>query len=116
MEAKAKKSIRTIKRASIPRTKIILETRYSKKDFAGPIDPKHPVKLRITYEYVQKYYTLPDPDDPGKKLSIDLTKEDFARTMGQKARNDFKDQQKTLNKIEERAARIIETLKPFSFH
>ncbi|MCX6257857.1 MAG: site-specific integrase [Bacteroidia bacterium] len=81
-------------------TAIILETRKNNQNGT------HPVKLRITFDRVQKYYSV----------GISLTPEDFDKVMfDPKPRGDFKERKILLNSIEEKALEVIHGMEEFSF-
>lgn len=82
-----------------PLTQIILDSRRAK------FNDRFPVKLRITFLRKQKYFST----------DIDLTKEEYDKVRSEKPRGDFKEIQIKLNKIEEKALMIIDSLKKFSF-
>lgn len=82
-------------------TAIVLEKRVSKKD------ETHPVKLRITFNRVQKYYTV------GKK-SFNST--EFEKIFDPKARGTYKDLKRDFDAIESKAIHIIDdVIEDFSF-
>lgn len=82
-------------------TSIILETRVNKKDGS------HPVKLRITFNRVQKYYTI------GKKS---FTTDEFEKIFTQKPRGNYKELNREYNGIESKAINVIDNLmEEFSF-
>jgi integrase/recombinase XerD len=80
-------------------TTIILDTRRALKDGT------YPVKLRLTYQREQRYYSL----------NISLSKEDFARTQGEKPRGEFKSLQLKFNGVEQHARAVIDKMKTFTF-
>lgn len=78
---------------------IILDRRFVKQDGT------HPVKLRITFQRIQKYYAL----------GISLSEDDYRKTMGEKPREQFKKFRKQINEIAEQADQIKDELIDFSF-
>ncbi|MBA7590036.1 hypothetical protein ES708_32135 [subsurface metagenome] len=80
-------------------TAIILDIRRPKAD------GKYPVKLRVTYQRKQKYYST----------DIDLLKEDFEKANSDRPRGEFKDLKLVLSQIEINAKRIIDDMPDFSF-
>src|SRR3982751_6166081 len=80
-------------------TAIILDTRRQLKNGT------YPVKLRITHNREQKYYST----------AFNLTKEDFEKCQGGKPRQDFKDISLKLQAIERKAADIIKDLELFTW-
>ena len=78
---------------------IILDCRRERKDGT------YPSKLRIVHQRKYKDYAT----------GLALTKEDFAKVTGAKPRGEFKEQRLFFNAIEERAAKIIKGLHPFSY-
>lgn len=80
-------------------TAIILDIRRPKAD------GKYPVKLRVTYQRKQKYYST----------DIDLLKEDFKKANSDRPRGEFKDLKLVLSQIEINAKRIIDDMPDFSF-
>ena len=82
-------------------TSIILETRVTKKD------ETHPVKLRITYDRIQKYYTIPKQS---------FTSTEFQKIFTSKPRGTYKDFKRDFEAIESRAIDIIDnSMEEFSF-
>ncbi len=82
-------------------TLIILEKRITKKD------DTHPVKLRVTFNRTQKYYTI------SKKS---FTSSDFENIISPKARNKNKELRRELEAEEHRAINIIDNeIDEFSF-
>lgn len=82
-------------------TAIVLETRVTKKD------ETHPVKLRITFDRAQKYYTI------GKK-SFKPT--EFKKIYSPKPRGIYKEIKRDFDAIESRAIDVIDnSLAEFSF-
>lgn len=81
---------------STPTVKIILDTRRELKNGLFP------AKLRITFERKQYYYAT------GKSFS----EKDFARIIGAKPREEFKEQKKYLSKLEKRAQNAIDAIMP----
>lgn len=80
-------------------TAIVQDTRRPKKDGTFPI------KLRVTLDREQKYYTTP----------LSLTIEDFEKTQGARPRNEFKDISLRLQAIESKAAGIVQQLPLFTW-
>jgi len=81
-------------------TAIILETRFPRKDGSFP------VKVRVTYGRVQKYYSI----------GFSMTAEEFDKVINDpKLRGDFKDKKVYLNSIEGKAIEVINGLDEFSF-
>lgn len=80
-------------------TQIILDQRSAKK---GQI---YPVKLRITFQRKQKYYST----------NRDLTEEDFTKVNSTKPRGDYKTLKLFFDEIELRAKKIIEEIRVFTF-
>lgn len=78
---------------------IILDKRFVKQDGT------HPVKLRVTFQRIQKYYAL----------GISLTEDDYKKTMGDKPREQFKKFRKQINDIAEKADQIKDSLPEFTF-
>jgi len=77
----------------------LLETRRPNKE------GKYPVTLRINYKRFRKYYGL----------GIVLTREEFAKTRGDKPREPFKTIGKKIMDFRERAEEVIDQLSVFSF-
>lgn len=80
-------------------TRIYLDIRTQKKDGT------YPVKLLVTYNRTQKYFSL----------NISQTKEDHEKTMGAKPRASFKSIQLKIQAYELRAKKIIDGLSIFTF-
>lgn len=80
-------------------TAIILDTRRAKKH------DTYPVKLRITYYRVQKYYPV----------NVNLTSDEWDKMHGKKPRRELKEKLDYFNKIELKALEIIKELPTFSF-
>ncbi len=78
---------------------IILDTRRQKKDGT------YPAKLRIIHQRKYKDYAV----------GLSLTEDDFIKVTGSKPRGDYKEQKLWLNAIEQRAAKIISKLYPFTY-
>jgi integrase/recombinase XerD len=73
-------------------------------------DDTHPVKLRVTHNRKQKYYTLNvKPDKTG------LSKDAWSKVMDEKSRGESKTIRDTLNESEQTAINIIKTLPEFTF-
>lgn len=86
--------------------KIVLDTRRAK------VNGLFPVKIRVTFQREQKYYPV---YAPGKRTSLDLAPDDFARVYGDKPRADFKEYRTYLDTIERRANNALDSLQAFSF-
>lgn len=80
-------------------TAVILDKRFKK------LDETFPVKLRVTFRRVQKYYAL----------GVSLSENDYNKTMGDKPREQFKQIRKKITDIAERADEIKAELPEFSF-
>ena len=80
-------------------TAIILDTRKKRKD------ETYTVKLRVTYNRMQKYYPL----------GVHLTPEEWEKTLQPNPRKEHKSNKVFFNKIEHRAIEVIKELEPFSF-
>jgi integrase/recombinase XerD len=85
-------------------TAIIHETRRTLADGT------HPIKLRITHNRKQKYYTL-NVTTQTKGLSVD----DWKKVISERPRGEFKALHDSLNKLEAEAIEIIKALPEFSF-
>ncbi len=84
----------------IPATaNVILDTRRQKRGGT------YPSKLRIIHDRRYKDYAT----------GLSLTEEDFAKVTGPKPRGEYKEQRLYFNAIEQRAAKIIKGLHPFSY-
>lgn len=82
------------------KTAIILDTRRAKKDGT------YPVKLRVTFERKQQYYTTPH----------DLTKNDFKRAMyGERQTKAEKTLKEKITDFEKKATGIIDKLHDFTW-
>src|ERR1700744_4411462 len=79
--------------------KLLHDTRHEKKG------NKYPVKLRITYRRVQKYYPL----------GVDLSKSEWVKVFGDKPRKDMKEKRYTIDSLKLKAVKIIKELDPFDF-
>lgn len=79
--------------------KLLHDTRRKKKG------NKYPVKIRITYRRIQKYYPL----------GVDLTKSEWVKVFGDKPRNDMKEKRFTIDSLKLKAENIIKELDPFDF-
>jgi len=91
----------TIKKKPEVTTSIILETRVAKKNNT------HPVKLRVTFERKQKYYTI-----RGHSYST----KDFEIIIGPKQKGKYKDVKRILAYIENSAIEFIDNMSnDFSF-
>ncbi|HPI31348.1 MAG TPA: site-specific integrase [Bacteroidales bacterium] len=82
-----------------PTVNIILDTRRANKD------NKYPVKLRITYQRIRKYYGI----------DIQLSKDDWGRVHGEKPREEFRNLRRDMDKIVKDANDLIKTMEHFSF-
>jgi integrase/recombinase XerD len=80
-------------------TSVILDKRIQRKNGA------YAVKLRVIFQRIAKYYPL----------GIYLTPEDWEKVIGEKPRNDFKNNKVFINQIEIKAINIIKSLPSFSF-
>jgi len=80
-------------------TAIILDTPHPKKNGL------YPIKLRLTFQRKQKYYNL----------KLDLSNEDFEKTIAPRPRGKYKEQKHYFEIFENRAIEIIEKLDFFSF-
>lgn len=85
-------------------TAVIHETRRTLSDGT------HPVKLRITHNRKQKYYTL-NVSDNGLGLSVD----DWKKVNTERPRGQHKAIRDTLNVLEGRALEVIKSLPEFTF-
>lgn len=90
-------------------TAIILETRKTLSN------GKHPVKLRVTFQRRQKYYTIGKKISKNSKLDESLSKEEFNKVFSTRPRGDYKELRVHLNHIEEKAEKIIKDLPLFTF-
>ena len=86
-------------------TKIILEKRVTNKD------GRHPVKLRVTFNRKQRYYTMMD----NKNRSYAFTQDEFNTIMNPDSRGKNKDYRKNLIKIQNEADEIINNMAVFTF-
>lgn len=82
-----------------PTTRILLDKRQKRKDGTFP------VRLRVTQNKTQKYFSL----------GITMTEEDWEKTTDQNAKKKHKETKIYLEKIEERAFGVIREIHPFSF-
>lgn len=80
-------------------TAIIQDKRIKTKDNT------YAIKLRITYQRIQKYYPL----------GYHFSEDDWKEIQEPKPRKKFKDDKIFFNGIEQRAIAVIKTLDPFSF-
>jgi len=64
-----------------------------------------PVKLRVTYQGIQKYFPL----------GYDLTILEWDKTNSPKPRDEFKDNKMFFNKVEAKALKVARSIDPFSF-
>lgn len=83
-----------------PHHKLILDKRRPKKN------DLYPVKIRITYQRKQHYYTS----------GIDLNEEDFDRVLNQSVRKELRVIKSKLQDFEKKVTTIIDSLTEFSFH
>lgn len=96
-------------KSSKPTVAIVLEKRYTLNDGT------HPVKLRVTYNRVQKYYSLPDEASKSGG-TISLTENDFNRFyIGIPKTTEGKRVKAVLQAYEATARTIAEDLPVFSF-
>lgn len=92
-------------------TSIILDVRRELQDKKNPVkdrtkkDKIYPVKLRITHKRERRLYGL----------DYYLTKSDFNKVMGPKARDQYKDLKIKFNEKEKAAKEIINSMPVFSF-
>jgi len=86
-------------------TAIILEERKPLKD------GRFPVKLRVTYKRIRKYYTLKDL----KNNSLAMTRNEFTRVMGSRPRDKYKVNALHLAALEKKGIDIIDKLPLFTF-
>jgi integrase/recombinase XerD len=77
----------------------IIELRTPKKDGT------YPLKLRVTHNRIQRYYTL----------DIDISKEDFDKVNAPRPKEPFQSIKLKITSLEQKASDIIDTLSPFSF-
>lgn len=82
-----------------PTTTFILDTRRKK---AGDV---YPVKLRVIYKRQNRLYGT----------VFDLTKDDFKKVMGEKPRDPYKAIRKKLEAVEDKAIKVINDLRDFTF-
>lgn len=94
--------MKSVKKAT---TAIILEERKPQQV------NKYPVKLRVTYKRVRRYYTLKDLKDK----SLIMTKEEFAKVQGTRPRDTYKEFSIHLSTIEKKAIKVIGNLPVFTF-
>jgi len=80
-------------------TAVIQDTRTKRKDNT------YTIKLRITYNRMQKYYPL----------GVHLSLEEWEKTQQPNPRKEHKANQLFFNKIEQRAIEVIKELEPFTF-
>jgi len=85
--------------------KIVLDTRREK------VSGKFRVKLRVTYQRVQKYYPVLTKD----KQPFDLTTEEFEKVFSMKPRGEHKDSRDLFDEIVAEAKETITDLTVFSF-
>lgn len=83
----------------IVHTTIMLDTRRALKDGT------YPVKLRVTFQRVRKYYLTPHA----------FSEEDYAIVRSDKPKKGFKEPQMALHAIEKKATDVIDKLSSFSF-
>lgn len=89
-------------------TSIILDTRREVKDKTRPEKKQvkmYPVKLRLTHRGNRRLYGL----------DYYLTKSDFNKVMGPKARDQYKDLKVKFNEKEKAAKELIDSMPVFSF-
>jgi integrase len=82
-----------------PLTAIVNDLRRPKAD------KTYPVKLRITYQRDQKYYST----------GIDVTKADYERMNGQRPRPPFDEYKRLTDEMKYKAEDLIKDMGPFSF-
>ena len=80
-------------------TGIYLDTRRSEKDGT------YPVKLRVTYKRQTRLF----------KTKFHLSEEDFAKTIGERPRNEYKELHGKFISVEKNALDIISNIRSFSF-
>ena len=66
---------------------------------------KYPIKLRLTYQGIQKYFPL----------GIDLTLKEFEKSNKSDSRGRFKDNRLFFNGVESKAEKVIRSIEPFTF-
>lgn len=91
---------------------IILEKRRTLSDGS------HPVKLRVTHDRKQKYYTLNITDrsaGENKQPKYGLTPGEWEKVMGDRPRGIYKDYRTTINETDIQAGLTIKMLSPFTF-
>lgn len=89
-------------------TAIILDTRRELQDKTNPVKGRakvYPVKLRLTFHGERRLFGL----------DYYLTKADFNKVMGPKARDQFKDLKLKLTEKEKAAKALIDSMPVFSF-
>lgn len=96
--------------------KIILDTRRPK------VSGKSPVRIRVTYQRIQKYFPVFAPDDirsniytTDKTKPLDLSPDYFARIYGEKPREDFKHWRNYLDSVEREARNVVSRMAAFNF-
>ncbi len=104
---------KTMKTETSAVTSIILETRKQKKEVVQDNEsPRHPVKLRVTFQGKRKYYTLNDP----AKRTIYMTQDEFNRALNDpKPKEPYKTLKIHLSSLEQRAIAIIRDMPEFTF-
>ncbi len=85
-------------------TAVVLFTKRTKKN------GKYPAKLRITHNRVQRYYGIDT-----KERTYEFTQEEFEKITSSKPRGEYKEIHLEFSLIEEKAKKIIDRLKEFSF-
>lgn len=80
-------------------TAIVLDKRRLRQDGT------YPVKLRITHDRKQRYYST----------KVSLTESDFDRVMGLRPRKEFKEVRIRLQAVEQKAVEAIQKIADFSF-
>lgn len=85
-------------------TAIVLFTKRAKKS------GKYPAKLRVTYNRTQRYYSIDT-----KEKAYEFTPKEFEKIIAPKPRGIYKDIQLEFSTKEEKALKIVDSLKDFSF-
>jgi len=89
--------------------KIVLDTRRAKDSGL------YPVKIRVTHQRIQKYFSVLIKDKMGAFVPFDLSLDDFNRVYGEKPRGEQKDHRIYLDSIERKANAAVESLASFTF-
>jgi len=82
-----------------PTAKVVLDTRFKKAN------EKYPVRLRVTYLRVQKYFGL----------DIELNEEEFSNCINNRTRKELKEIAQKVSKAEVEANEVIKKLVDFNF-